>query len=74
MTMPTWIEKLAWQVGCPTCEAHPGDPCRSVYEPTKSLEFNHPTRNRRFHLEQQRRRAHERRNPVVKHRSGSDGF
>lgn len=70
--MPTWIEKMAWQVACPTCEAEPGNPCRSVYEPANLLEFNHPARNRRFHLEQQRRRARERRSPVVEHGARPD--
>ena len=58
--MPSWIEELAWAVTCPTCGAEPTEPCRSLYDRPGTLEFNHPARNRRFHLEQQVRRARER--------------
>jgi len=67
LIMPSWIEKMAWGVPCPTCLAEPDEPCRSLLDPSAELDFNHPTRNRRFHLEQQRRRARERKNPVVRH-------
>lgn len=67
LIVPSWIEKMAWGVPCPTCRAMPDEPCRSLLDPAAELEFNHPTRNRRFHLEQQRRRARERKNPVVRH-------
>jgi hypothetical protein len=55
--MPSWIEKLGWSVRCPTCAALPTEPCRSLYHRAATLEFNHPARNRLFHLEQQQRRA-----------------
>lgn len=59
--MPSWIEELAWAVSCPTCGANPAEPCRSLHHRPGTLEFNHPSRNRRFHLDQQGRRAAARR-------------
>lgn len=59
--MPSWIEELAWAVRCPTCQAASEEPCRSVYDHRAPLEFNHPSRNRLFHVQQEVRRAASRR-------------
>jgi hypothetical protein len=55
--VPSWIEELAWVVTCPTCAALPTEPCRSLRDRVGPLEFNHPSRNRLFHLQQEMRRA-----------------
>lgn len=57
--MPSWIERLAWEMTCPTCDAMPTEPCRSLYDRSER-EFNHPSRNQLYHVEQERRRSQER--------------